>query len=316
MEIRTSQETCNTNYYLGGNEMILYKGFDKDLKCRDFQFEVGKEYEEERAELCSTGFHACENPFDVWDYYNVAEGRFCEVEMTPTEERKDDSKRVGKKIKIVAEIGLKGMIDAWLKIQFEKGTEDKKTQAASGDSSKLAASGYSSKLAASGYSSKLAASGYCSQLAASGNFSQLAASGNFSKLAASGYSSQLAASGYCSQLAASGNFSQLAASGNFSKLAASGYSSQLAASGYSSQLAASGDSSQLAASGNYSVVMCAGHNSTAKAKKGSWITLAEWENVNGEWTPIHVITKKVDGVKIKEDTFYRLVNGKFTEEMK
>ena len=56
--------------------------------------------------------------------------------------------------------------------------------------------------------------------------------------------------------------------------------------------------------------MCAGHNSTAKAKKGSWITLAEWHDDK----PIHVVTKQVDGKEIKEDTFYKLINGKFVEQ--
>lgn len=61
--------------------MKAYKGFDKELKCRDFQYEVGKEYEETIAELCSCGFHACENPLDVFNYYEPASSRYCEVEM-------------------------------------------------------------------------------------------------------------------------------------------------------------------------------------------------------------------------------------------
>ena len=137
-----------------------------------------------------------------------------------------------------------------------------------------------------------------------GDNSQLAASGNYSKLAASGYGSQLAASGYGSKLAASGNYSQLAASGDFSKLAASGYGSQLAASG---------NGSQLAASGKNAVVMCAGDGSVAKAKIGSWITLAEWKWINNEYTPVCVKTEKVDGERIKEDTYYKLQDGEFVE---
>ena len=114
--------------------------------------------------------------------------------------------------------------------------------------------------------------------------------------------------------------SQLAASGDFSKLAASGDYSQLAASGYYSQLAASGYYSKLAAEGKYSVVMAAGHNSIAKAKIGSWITLVEWtktDEINGKgnriWIPKCVKTEYVDGERIKEDTFYKLVDGKFME---
>ena len=92
--------------------MKLYKGFDKDLKCRDYQFEVGKEYEEEKADICNCGFHACENPLDVFGYYPPADSRYCEVDLDVNDQKSDDSKRVGKHIKINAEIGLPGLIKA------------------------------------------------------------------------------------------------------------------------------------------------------------------------------------------------------------
>ena len=65
--------------------------------------------------------------------------------------------------------------------------------------------------------------------------------------------------------------------------------------------------------GEHAVIMCAGHNSIAKAKRGSWITLSEWREINGEYIPIMVKTEYVDGGRIKEDVFYKLVNGKFQE---
>ena len=96
---------------------------------------------------------------------------------------------------------------------------------------------------------------------------------------------------------------------------ASGNSSQLAASGYYSQLAASGYYSQLAASGNSSVVVGIGVNNIAKAVKGCWITLAEWkyDSEKGATIPVCVKTEYVDGEKIKENVFYKLVDGEFTE---
>ena len=99
-----------------GNEkedtLKAYKGFDQNLKCRDFQFEVGKEYEEKEADICSCGFHACENPLDVIGYYPPADSRYCEVDLDANEQKENDSKRVGKHIKISAEIGLPGLIKA------------------------------------------------------------------------------------------------------------------------------------------------------------------------------------------------------------
>ena len=100
--------------------MKCYKGFDKDLRCKDFQYEIGKEYETERAEICEEGFRACEFPLDVLWYYNPADSRFCEVELDANEQTRDDSKRVGKKIKIGAEIGLSGLVKAGVKFILEK----------------------------------------------------------------------------------------------------------------------------------------------------------------------------------------------------
>ena len=129
--------------------MKAYKGFDKDLKCRGFQYEVGKEYETENAKLCDTGFHACENPLNTLSYYKPGDSRYCEVELDATEERGDDSKRVGKHIKIETEIGLKGLIEAGVKFVFDK-CEGATEKAASGEYGNAAASGWYGNAAASG----------------------------------------------------------------------------------------------------------------------------------------------------------------------
>nr|DAO42122.1 MAG TPA: hypothetical protein [Caudoviricetes sp.] len=100
--------------------MKCFKGFDKDLCCKGFQYKIGKEYETERAEICEEGFHACEFPLDVLRYYNPADSRFCEVELDANEQTRDDSKRDGKKIKIDAEIGLSGLIKAGVKFILER----------------------------------------------------------------------------------------------------------------------------------------------------------------------------------------------------
>ena len=96
-----------------------YKGFDKDLKCRGFQYEIGKEYEEPEADVCRAGFHACERPLDVFNHYYPVNSRFCEVEQSGELSRDtDDSKVASTKIKIGAEIGIPGLVKAqieWVK---------------------------------------------------------------------------------------------------------------------------------------------------------------------------------------------------------
>ena len=97
---------------------MAYKGFDKDLKCRGFQYEVGKEYEQEgEVRCCENGFHACEVPLAVFNYYRPATSRYCEVEQIG-ETRKDNDKVASSKIKIGAEIGIPGLVKAhveWVK---------------------------------------------------------------------------------------------------------------------------------------------------------------------------------------------------------
>ena len=119
-------------------------------------------------------------------------------------------------------------------------------------------------------------------------------------------SNETASSGDNAQLASSGYNAQLASSGNYAQLASSGYNAQLASSGYNAQLASSGDNS---------IVAGIGINNIAKGKKGNWLVLAEWvyDAVKEEYIPKTVKSKKIDGKALKENTFYKLENGKFVE---
>ena len=101
--------------------MKAYKGFDKDLKCRGYQYEIGGEYTEDSAELCKRGFHACELPHDIFNYYAPAESRFCEVDLDATDEQNsEDSKRVGTRIKIGSEISAADIAKISVKAFFDR----------------------------------------------------------------------------------------------------------------------------------------------------------------------------------------------------
>lgn len=102
--------------------MIVYKGTDKDMKCRDFQFELGKEYEEAEAKLCEKGFHGCEYPLDVFAHYAPADSRFfvADLDGVTDEMESDETKRVGTKIKLRAEIGIPGLVKAAVEYIKEK----------------------------------------------------------------------------------------------------------------------------------------------------------------------------------------------------
>ena len=107
--------------------MIVYKGTDKDMKCRGFQFELGKEYEEAEAKLCNKGFHGCEYPLDVFAYYTPADSRFfvADLDGVTDEMESADTKRVGTKIKLRAEIGIAGIVKAAVEYIKEKAESSK-----------------------------------------------------------------------------------------------------------------------------------------------------------------------------------------------
>ena len=109
--------------------MKAYKGFTQALQCRGFQFESGKEYIAERVKCCEAGFHACEHPLDVFQYYSPADSRFCEVELGGEldQESQDDTKVAATRIRIGAELSLHSMIDAAIKFTFDRATLSKKT---------------------------------------------------------------------------------------------------------------------------------------------------------------------------------------------
>ena len=113
----------------------------------------------------------------------------------------------------------------------------------------------------------------------------------------------------------SGDFAQIGSSGDSAKIGSSGNSAKIGSSGNSAKIGSSGDSAQIGSSGKDCVICCAGHNSAVKAKKGSWITLAEWEysKEKERYIPKCVKTEFVDGERIKEDTLYKLIDGEFVE---
>ena len=218
-----------------------YKGFDKNMQCRGFQYEVGKEYNMDgEIKCCNRGFHACKSPLKVWDYYDMLNSRFAEVEQSGNIDEEEKSTKVcSSHIKIKAELKLADIINIgveWLKDITSPSKV--KTDGALNDN------------------------------------------GDRKK-----------------------------------QIGSSGYYAQIGSSGDSARIGSSGDSAKIDSTGEDSVIMCAGNKSKAKAKVGSWITLAEWEwsDEKKRNIPVCVKTEYVDGENIKADTWYQLKNGKFVE---
>ena len=326
-----------------------YKAFLKGLICGGKQYAENTVFEEDEAKICEKGMHFCKDPLAVLDYYPLIDDKgnmseFAEVEALDEPVTDDNQKYCSKKLKIGAKISFAQLVQASVNFDYEKTGETKvKTTkkdfakiGSLGNSAKIGSSGYSVQIGSSGNSAKIGSSGDYAQIGSSGNFAKIGSSGDYAQIGSSGDSAQIGFLGYSAQIGSSGNYAQIGSSGNFAKIGSSGDSAQIGSSGYSAQIGSSGnyaqigslgDYAQIGSSGNfaqitsegkYSVICCAGNGSIAKGKVGSWITLSEWKWSDEEkiYIPVCVKTERIDGVKIKADTFYKLKNGEFVEVTK
>ena len=268
--------------------MKAYKGFDKNMQCRGFQFEEGKTYHEDEAELCKRGFHACENPLDVFGYYSPGKNsiyREVELEDVSEERNSDDTKVCAKTIKIGAKLDVAGLCKAHFEYVSARcnpangRVAGDKESAAAGESGSAAAG--ESGSAAAGESGS-AAAGYKGSAAAGESGS--AAAGNWGS-AAAGYKGS-AAAGYKGS-AAAGNCGS-AAAGNWGSAAAGNCGS--------------------AAAGKQGIACCRGGK--VKGGIGAVLALSEIDDNGNNISAKAVI---VDGKTIKVNTWYTLKNGEFVE---
>jgi len=212
-----------------------FKGFDRNLKCRDTQYEIGKTKTfNGTPKLCEKGLHFCEDPLDVLAYYAPCESRFAEVLADGvTDETEDDSKRVSKSLTIEAEISLAKLLTTGISFRLSKHDFANAPDKAVGDNGAASATGDNGAASATGDWGAAAAMGY--------------------------------------------------------RGAAS-------------------------ATGEEGCAVALGITGKALGAKGCWITVAEWkQDEKYVWHRIDVRTAKVDGKKIKAETFYQLVGGKFKE---
>jgi hypothetical protein len=275
--------------------MKCFKGFDKDLKCRDFQYEIGKEYTEEKADICNCGFHACKFPMDVFGYYSPSDSRYCEVDLEANNQLSNDSKRVGKKISVKAEIGIAGIIKAGVEyIKEQVNWED-------------------DKATNTGYQSAATNTGNYSAATNTGEYSAATNTGNRSAATNTGKRSAATNTGDRSAATNTGDRSAATNTGNRSAATNTGYQSAATNTGNYSAATNTGDRSAAIVEGKESIALATGINSKAKGKIGCFIVLAEWKEINYEYHIVDVKSAKVDGENIKEDTFYTLKDGKFVE---
>ena len=264
-----------------------YKAFEKGMVCKGKQYTENTVFEEDEAKVCECGMHFCENPLDVLNYYPLVDcngelTEFAEVEALDEVLTDDNKKYCTKKLKIGAKLDLPAFVKASIDFQFEKTPVEKTIKECKNSS---------------------------------GNSAQCVSSGDYAQCVSSGNSAQCVSSGNSAQCVSSGNYAKCVSSGNYAQCVSSGISAKCVSSGDSAQCVSSGNYAKCVSSGDSSIIAGVGVNNIAKAVKGCWITLAEWkyDEDKNRYIPVCVKTEYVDGKKIKENVFYKLVNGEFTE---
>ncbi|EBC7563761.1 hypothetical protein C6O31_13365 [Salmonella enterica] len=331
-------------------EIVTFKGFNKDLKCRDFQFEIGKTFHHDgKVEACGSGFHACECPFDVFSYYPPAESRYAETISFGVTDREEegDTKIASASITIKAELTLpqfiqRGIEWIWSKIdnsleqQIMSGyrsaatnTGNQSAATNTGNQSAATNTGYRSAATNTGYRSAATNTGYRSAATNTGDQSAATNTGNQSAATNTGYRSaatntgdRSAATNTGDQSAATNTGYQSAATNTGDRSAATNTGDQSAATntGYRSAATNTGDQSaatntgyQSAAevSGSQSVAASLGIKGKSRASEGGAIVLC-YRDKNGEL--IHIRASKVGENGIMPNTWYQLnEDGEFVE---
>ena len=288
--------------------MKTYKGFNKNMTCRGFQYEEGKEYKTEKAVACETGFHACEYPLDCFNDYSPNDSVFHEVEQDgDISKRNDDTKVASTKIKIGAEINIAGLVKAAIEYTLKrvnpeaKSNEDYGASSATGDYGASSATGDYGASSATGYKGASSATGDYGASSATGNCGASSATGDYGASSATGYKGASSATGYKGASSATGDYGASSATGNCGASSATGYKGA----------AEAGDPE--------SIAVAWGYKGKAKGVIGSYLVLADWEgNENEYWTQEEWNLKgakmiRVDGVNIKENTYYTMLNGEVVE---
>ena len=311
-------------------EIKGFKGFDKNLQCRGFQYEVGKEYHTEKAISCVVGFHFCESPFEVFRYYapsdRVGINRYCEVKGSGDFDVQGRSKVCCTDIKIEKEISLIELIEKGITLlaakddtiaaiknenrSLSRDTEECSVSVNTGVCSAAVNRGDCSIAASTGLQSVTRNKGVYSIAATTGNRSAATNTGDLSAAINTGDYSAATNTGNYSAATNIGNFSVAENHGALSIAANAGMGSTAKCAGKYSAAINIGDDSSAIVEGKESVAIVTGKNSKAKGSLGSWIVLTERDESDGECCPIKDIKAfKVDGEQIKPDTYYELTNG-------
>ena len=262
-----------------------YKAYNPGLVCRGYQYKENEVFKKNGHGICVPGVtHYCVNPFDVLDFYPLVndEGKFSDfttVEAIDEPVTDDNKKFATSAIKIGVKLGLDGFVKAAIDFLFEKTIKNMPESNVD-----------------------------------SGRYAQIGSSGYAAQIGSSGDAAQIGSSGYAAKIGSSGDAAKIGSAGYAAKIGSSGYAAKIGSSGRYAQIGSSGDDAIVTCGADFAVVACIGKRGKIKAPLGTWITLAEYADYDGEGFPCKCVkSAQIDGEILKADTFYTLKDGEFYE---
>jgi len=269
--------------------IVAYKGFDRSLQCRGFQYEVGKTYEHDGdVEACAAGFHACEHPLKVFAYYAPGKSRYAEVALagTTAREASGDTKIAAAKITINVELSIGELVQrawdyTWSRATVENGghatgyqgaasaTSYQGAASATGDWGAASATGYQGAASATGDWGAASATGDWGAASATGNQGAASATGDWGAASATGNRGAASATGYQGAASATGNRGAASATGYQGAASATGYQGAASATGNQGAASATGNQGAASATGNQGAASATGNQGAASAT-GDW----------------------------------------------
>ena len=232
--------------------IIAYKGFDEDLSCRGFQYEIGKEYcLEGELELCANGFHACQNPLDVFDYYSMSSyTRYAMVELWGDVDFATDNKKLcATNIRIVKEMSIDELVEIGIMSSLPKKDLE------GGDERS-----YSMMIASDTCADIIYPKFECASIASCGNYASINSKNKWQCIASSGRNAKIDALCDYSNISSSGRYARITSVGSIQNISTSGYDSRVVSHGYNVRVA-SADKAEIYSDGGYSGLYASGTES-------------------------------------------------------
>jgi hypothetical protein len=278
--------------------VIGYKGFDENLQCCGFQYEIGGEYQHDgKVAICEQGFHFCKNPLDVLSYYAPGTSRFAKVEGSGDTDRMpyEDSKVACSHLKVVAELTLRDLIQAGVEFVLE-------TAAAEGAA------------ATAGPGTHAVTTDDVEHAVTAGLYAHAATTGPYAHAATTGPGAHAVTAGNHAHAVTAGPEAHAATTGCDAHAVTAGGDAHAATTGDYAHAVTAGDRAHAAATGKESIAAGLGVAGRAKGALGCWLVLAEYKWTEGDGYRIAAVkAARVDGKRIKPDTWYELKGGRFVK---